>query len=78
MQQIQHILEASGSRTPIETATSGIPAFVNVPERQLLSSAFGRQRACLINPAHALTSPVAPGNPFAGSGNCALRPQPPR
>jgi gamma-glutamyltranspeptidase/glutathione hydrolase len=41
-----------------------------VPEAQLLSPAFGRQRACLINPAHALSSPVAPGDPFLGAGGC--------
>lgn len=37
--------------------------FVDVPQRQLLSNRFAQQRACLINPAQALTSPVAPGDP---------------
>ena len=48
----------------------GDPAYVNVPLQQLLSPEFGRQRACLINPDQALTSPVPPGDPFAGSGGC--------
>lgn len=47
----------------------GDPAYVNVPQRQLLSDRFARQRACLIDPTKAATSPVAPGNPF-GSGQC--------
>jgi gamma-glutamyltranspeptidase / glutathione hydrolase len=41
-----------------------------VPQQQLLSASFARQRACLINPGQALTSPVPPGDPFAGSGGC--------
>ncbi|HEU5470035.1 MAG TPA: gamma-glutamyltransferase [Actinophytocola sp.] len=47
----------------------GDPAFVDVPQRALLSDRFARQRACLINPAQALTSPVAPGDPN-GSAAC--------
>jgi gamma-glutamyltranspeptidase/glutathione hydrolase len=42
---------------------------------KLLSPSFGRQRACLISPDHALTSPVAPGDPFAGDQGCTP-PQP--
>jgi gamma-glutamyltranspeptidase / glutathione hydrolase len=41
----------------------GDPAFSNVPTRELLSQKFADSRACLINPAKALTSPVAPGDP---------------
>lgn len=41
----------------------GDPAFVDVPARQLLSQRFADSRACLIDPAKALTSPVAPGDP---------------
>jgi gamma-glutamyltranspeptidase/glutathione hydrolase len=43
---------------------------VSVPLQQLLSSSFAKQRACLIDPAHALTSPVAPGDPFAVANGC--------
>jgi gamma-glutamyltranspeptidase/glutathione hydrolase len=42
-----------------------------VPQQALLSDQFATQRACLINPAAALTSPVAPGDP-AGSPSCTL------
>jgi gamma-glutamyltranspeptidase/glutathione hydrolase len=41
-----------------------------VPLQQLLSPQYGKTRACLINPQHALPSPVAPGNPYASSGDC--------
>jgi gamma-glutamyltranspeptidase/glutathione hydrolase len=36
---------------------------------ELLSTDFAKQRACLIDPAHALPKPVAPGTP--GAGGCA-------
>jgi gamma-glutamyltranspeptidase/glutathione hydrolase len=70
VQQWHHYLEATRLAFADRNRYIGDPAFVNVPLRQLLSPSFGRQRACLINPAHALTSPVAPGDPFAGSGGC--------
>ncbi|MGH3913648.1 MAG: gamma-glutamyltransferase, partial [Pseudonocardiaceae bacterium] len=41
----------------------GDPAHVEVPLAQLLSSGFAGERACLIDPQHAATSPVPPGNP---------------
>nr|WP_232328526.1 gamma-glutamyltransferase [Kibdelosporangium sp. MJ126-NF4] len=41
----------------------GDPAFGDVPTRDLLSQRFADSRACLINPAKALKSPVAPGDP---------------
>ncbi len=59
---------ATGTPLPFPTGR-----FVNVPEQQLLSPDFGRQRACLIDPDHALTSPVAPGDPFARPSTCAPR-----
>jgi gamma-glutamyltranspeptidase/glutathione hydrolase len=67
------VLEASRLAFADRNRYVGDPRFVKVPLRQLLSPAFGQQRACLIDPAHALTSPVAPGNPFAGSGGCVPR-----
>ncbi|WP_405020219.1 gamma-glutamyltransferase [Kitasatospora sp. NBC_00070] len=42
----------------------GDPAFSQVPTRQLLSDEFTAARACLIDPAKALTSPLAPGDPY--------------
>jgi gamma-glutamyltranspeptidase/glutathione hydrolase len=41
----------------------GDPATTDVPTAQLLSQKFADSRACLINPAKAMTSPVAPGDP---------------
>jgi gamma-glutamyltranspeptidase/glutathione hydrolase len=41
----------------------GDPDVQSVPTKQLLSQRFADSRACLINPAKALTSPVAPGDP---------------
>ena len=70
VQALHHYLEASRLAFADRNRYIGDRAFVHVPQRQLLSRGFARQRACLINPGHALTSPVAPGNPFAGSGGC--------
>jgi gamma-glutamyltranspeptidase/glutathione hydrolase len=67
-----HFLEATRLAFADRNRYIGDPAFTNVPLAQLLSPDFGRQRACLINPDQALTSPVAPGDPFAGSGGCTL------
>jgi gamma-glutamyltranspeptidase/glutathione hydrolase len=66
-----HFLEATRLAFADRNRYVGDPGFVKVPLARLLSPPFGRQRACLIDPAHALTSPVAPGNPFAGAGGCA-------
>ena len=70
VQQWHHYLEATRLAFADRNRYVGDPALVGVPLAGLLSPAFGRQRACLIDPAHALTSPVAPGNPSAGSGGC--------
>ncbi|HWF50890.1 MAG TPA: gamma-glutamyltransferase [Solirubrobacteraceae bacterium] len=67
----QHFLESTRLAFADRNRYIGDPAFVNVPLARILAPGFGRQRACLINPAHALTSPVASGNPFAGAGACA-------
>jgi gamma-glutamyltranspeptidase/glutathione hydrolase len=70
VEALHHYLESTRLAFADRNRYVGDPSFVNVPLTQLLSPAFGRQRACLINPDHALTSPVAPGDPFAGAGNC--------
>lgn len=70
VEALHHYLEASRLAFADRNRYVGDTAFVNVPLAQLLSPSFGQQRACLIDPNHALTSPVAPGNPFAGSGAC--------
>ncbi len=74
VQALHHYLEATRLAYADRNRYIGDPAFVSVPESQLLSASFARQRACLINPNHALTSPVAPGNPNAGSGGCTPAP----
>ena len=79
VQALHHYLEATRLAFADRNRYIGDSSFVAVPEQQLLSAAFGRQRACLIDPAKAATSPVAPGDPFAppaqqaplaGSGGC--------
>jgi gamma-glutamyltranspeptidase / glutathione hydrolase len=39
---------------------------------ELLNPRFARERACLIDPAHALTKPVAPGVPDGSYDQCAI------
>jgi gamma-glutamyltranspeptidase / glutathione hydrolase len=70
VQALHHYLESTRLAFADRNAYIGDPAYVNVPLQQLLSPEFGRQRACLINPGQALTSPVPPGDPSAGSGGC--------
>jgi gamma-glutamyltranspeptidase/glutathione hydrolase len=70
VEALHHYLEASRLAFADRNRYIGDPAFVNVPLQQLLSTRFARQRACLIDPNHASTSPVAPGDPFTGSGGC--------
>jgi gamma-glutamyltranspeptidase/glutathione hydrolase len=69
VQLLHHYLEATRLAFADRNRFVGDPAFVDVPLAQLLSDSFGLQRACLIDPAHALTSPVAPGDPN-GSPSC--------
>jgi gamma-glutamyltranspeptidase / glutathione hydrolase len=69
----QHLLEATRLAYADRNHYIGDPAYVNVPQDGLLSPGFGLQRACLINPLHAATSPVAPGDPSQGPGGCSLQ-----
>jgi gamma-glutamyltranspeptidase/glutathione hydrolase len=71
VQALHHYLESTRLAFADRNRYVGDPGYVQVPLAQLLSAEFGRQRACLINPDAALVSPVAPGDPFAGSGGCA-------
>jgi gamma-glutamyltranspeptidase/glutathione hydrolase len=70
VQALHHYLEATRLAFADRNRYIGDPSFTDVPQQQMLSAGFARQRACLINPDHALASPVAPGDPFAGSGGC--------
>jgi gamma-glutamyltranspeptidase/glutathione hydrolase len=75
VQALHHYLEATRLAFADRNRYIGDTRFVNVPLAQLLSPSFGRQRACLINPNQALTSPVAPGDLSAGDQGCTP-PQP--
>ncbi|MGH3773121.1 MAG: gamma-glutamyltransferase [Pseudonocardiaceae bacterium] len=70
VQALHHYLEASRLAFADRNRYLGDSRYVDVPRQQLLSTSFGRQRACLIDPAKASTSPVAPGDPIAGSPGC--------
>ena len=70
VQALHHYLEATRLAFADRNRFVGDPAFVDDPLAQLLSDRFALQRACLIDPAHALTSPVAPGDPN-GAPSCA-------
>ncbi|AUG81048.1 gamma-glutamyltransferase [Kitasatospora sp. MMS16-BH015] len=63
-QYLHHFLEASRIAFADRNRWVGDPKAVDVPTRQLLSPAYAKARACLIDPGHALTSPLAPGDPY--------------
>ena len=64
-----HYLEASRLAYADRDAYLGDPAFAKVPLSGLLSPSFAATRRCLVH-AHALTSPVAAGDPFAPYHGC--------
>jgi gamma-glutamyltranspeptidase / glutathione hydrolase len=69
-QALHRYLEASRLAFADRNRYLGDSRYVDVPEQQLLSTSFGRQRACLIDPAKASTGPIAPGDPVAGARAC--------
>lgn len=70
VQALHHYLEASRLAFADRGRYIGDSAYVDVPQRQLLSDRFAAQRACEIDPAAAAPGPVPPGDPN-GSGECA-------
>jgi gamma-glutamyltranspeptidase / glutathione hydrolase len=70
VQQLHHFIEASRLAFADRNRWVGDARFVSVPLAQLLSKSFAHTRACLIDPAHALTSPVAPGDPYGPPTQC--------
>ncbi len=64
-----HYLEASRLSYADRNAYVGDPRYVSVPTQELLSPAFAATRQCLIG-STALTSPVAPGNPYPPYSGC--------
>jgi gamma-glutamyltranspeptidase/glutathione hydrolase len=71
VQALHHFLEASRIAFADRNRWVGDPAAVSVPTDALLSAEFGKDRACLINPTAALTSPVAPDDPRHPATACA-------
>jgi gamma-glutamyltranspeptidase/glutathione hydrolase len=62
--QLHWFLEASRFAFADRNAYLADPAFFDVPLRGLLSDSFAAERHALIDPDHAASSPVAPGNPY--------------
>ncbi len=63
-------LEASALAFADRNAYVGDPAYVNVPTAELLSSGFGAERACQVNPTTAAVKPVPPGSPDGSYTPC--------
>jgi gamma-glutamyltranspeptidase/glutathione hydrolase len=70
VQALHHYLEATRLAFADRNRYLGDSRYLDVPQQQLLSLSFGRQRACLIDPAKASTSPVPPGELVAESRAC--------
>ncbi|MBO0774733.1 MAG: gamma-glutamyltransferase family protein [Actinobacteria bacterium] len=64
-----HYLEASRLAYADRNAYVGDPRYVNVPTAGLLDPAFAATRRCLVGDV-ALTSPVAPGDPYPPYQGC--------
>jgi gamma-glutamyltranspeptidase/glutathione hydrolase len=69
---LHHYLEASALAFADRGKYVGDPAFVNVPTKALLDPLFGKERACSIDPAHAATKPVPPGDVTNFDGVCPM------
>ncbi|GAB1509808.1 gamma-glutamyltransferase [Actinophytocola sp. KF-1] len=68
-QALHHYLEASRLAFADRGRYIGDPAYVDVPQRELLSDRFAKQRACEIDPDAAAPGAVPPGDVHAG-GQC--------
>ena len=68
-QALHHYLEASRLSFADRNRYIGDSDFVDVPQDALLSDEFAARRACLIDPAQAMRSPIPPGDP-TGAGDC--------
>lgn len=67
---LHHYLEASALAFADRGKYVGDPAFVDVPTDALTDPVFGKERACQIDPLHAATKPVAPGDVSGYDGVC--------
>ncbi|WP_144629352.1 gamma-glutamyltransferase [Arthrobacter woluwensis] len=69
-QALHHYIEASSLAFADRGKYVGDPAFVDVPTAALTDPLFGKERACLIDPAKALPKPLAPGDVTNYDGVC--------
>lgn len=69
---LHHYLEASALAFADRGKYVGDPGFVNVPTKALLDPLFGKQRSCSIDPTHAATKPVPPGDVTGYNGVCPM------
>ncbi|MBB6402888.1 gamma-glutamyltransferase [Arthrobacter sp. AZCC_0090] len=67
---LHYYLEASALAFADRGKYVGDPAFVDVPTAALTDPLFGKERACQIDPLHAATKPVAPGDVSGYDGVC--------
>ena len=70
-QALHTYLEASALAFADRGAYVGDPAYVDVPQKELLSRGFGAERSCLIDPDKAATKPVPAGSPDGKYSPCA-------
>jgi gamma-glutamyltranspeptidase/glutathione hydrolase len=74
VQSLHYYLESTRLAYADRNRYVGDPDQVAVPTAELLSGGFAAERACLVDPLHAATSPVPPGSPdgdYAGCGTAA-------
>lgn len=69
-QALHRYLEASALAFADRAEYVGDPAYTKVPLQDLLSQKFARERSCLIDPARALSKPVAAGDVASYDGKC--------
>ena len=67
---LHYYLEASKLAYADRGRYVGDPDKVDVPLKELLSTGFARERACLIKPDRAAAAPVAPGSPDGDYAPC--------
>ncbi|HEY3562600.1 MAG TPA: gamma-glutamyltransferase [Kribbella sp.] len=70
VQALHTYLEASALAFADRGAYIGDPAYVDVPQKELLSRGFGAERSCLIDPEKAATKPVPAGSPDGTYSRC--------
>ena len=67
---LHHYLEASALAFADRGKYVGDPAYVDVPQKDLLSDKYAAERACAIDPDKAATKPVAAGDVSSYDGKC--------